>query len=533
MNPIKKILFFIMIVFILMSVSCGSQPKKDTEPSAANPPAEAEAEPNLEPENPVIRTEEDEHLVIEDNIDDTGIAEEPLAEISELDFSGEIPVEEETPSLAEAEIASEPAVTQAPLPVLPPPPDPAPLPEIDITPEEETEIAKESSVSDELSDEFTGRVSEAPRESYRPSLPQAPAHTPDSLLQMGLTPIDRELIYSRIIHANVGQIIEIPFRGTGWIYLGELASRRGITYSSRRSDPEGQSFIFTLEEAGTYTLKFYRQDFIRDYIINDHVKVVVTQAPAGAAGWFQPAERGRVVAQPRWPSALEEAQIRGGSRIPAEPVVTTGEAFAQDRVSPPSQGTTQTQSAPSRETQTARTAPSPVQSPVQPAQSPSQPVQSPTQPAPAAAAQPQAAATQPVQSPQPSAPAAQLPSQAAPPTMTSEQSPAAQSAESQPSAVREKLPFDETIKKAKDTFEGGNTAAAIALLEQLMEDYPAGNDDIYWQLGQYYEANSPSRNILLSIDYYRRLVNEYPQSSRYNDARRRIAYLERFYINIQ
>jgi hypothetical protein len=50
--------------------------------------------------------------------------------------------------------------------------------------------------------------------------------------------------------------------------------------------------------------------------------------------------------------------------------------------------------------------------------------------------------------------------------------------------------------------------------------------------GQFYEANSPSRNILLSLDYYRRLTREYPQSNRYNDARRRITYLERFYINI-
>jgi hypothetical protein len=37
----------------------------------------------------------------------------------------------------------------------------------------------------------------------------------------------------------------------------------------------------------------------------------------------------------------------------------------------------------------------------------------------------------------------------------------------------------------------------------------------------------------MSLDYYRRLVREYPQSRRYNDASRRIAYLERFYINIR
>jgi len=89
------------------------------------------------------------------------------------------------------------------------------------------------------------------------------------------------------------------------------------------------------------------------------------------------------------------------------------------------------------------------------------------------------------------------------------------------------------IDRAKEAFDGGNVPAAVALLEQFMETYPGGSDEVYWLLGQFYEANSPSRNILLSLDYYRRLINEYPQSRRFNDARRRIAYLERFYINIQ
>jgi len=66
-----------------------------------------------------------------------------------------------------------------------------------------------------------------------------------------------------------------------------------------------------------------------------------------------------------------------------------------------------------------------------------------------------------------------------------------------------------------------------------MSYYPGGSDEAYWLYGQFYEANSPNRNILLSLDYYRRLVSEYPQSSRVADARRRIAYLERYYINIQ
>ena len=58
-----------------------------------------------------------------------------------------------------------------------------------------------------------------------------------------------------------------------------------------------------------------------------------------------------------------------------------------------------------------------------------------------------------------------------------------------------------------------------------------GTDEAWWLYGQLYEANSPNRDINLALEYYRRLVNEFPQSNRIVDAQRRIAYLERFYFN--
>jgi hypothetical protein len=273
-------------------------------------------------------------------------------------------------------------------------------------------------------------------------------------------PQDGGIYFSRIVRATVGQTIEIPFNGTGWVYLGELASKRGIVYNSRRLDNEGQTFIFRAEEAGSYALKFFKQDFIRDYILNDHVQVIVGEAPAGeGTGWFNPpADRGRIVAQPRWPSAIDEAEmLRSGSVLGSEPAQTSSV----------------------RETP---------QSAV--------PVQPP-------------AATQP--------PAASQPSAASQPA---------------PSQRPEIIPSDVLLQRARESFDAGNAAGAISLLDQYAQYYPE-TDELYWLYGQFYEANSPSRNILLSLDYYRRLVREYPQSTRYNDARSRIAYLERYYINIQ
>jgi hypothetical protein len=294
---------------------------------------------------------------------------------------------------------------------------------------------------------------------------------------------DDAMVFSRIVRATAGQMVEIPFRGTGWVYLGENSAQRGIIYDSRRLDSEGQSFMFRTQSPGEYVLKFYRQDFIRDFILNDYVQVIVGTPPETAgAGWFNPStDRSRVVAEPRWPSPIAEAQA-----LRPQPPAPAQEAAASRTQEPPA-------------------AAAPVQSP--PAQS--VPPRG-TQPVPgsvaAAPTQPPANAVQPV-SPPPSA----LP--AAPET---------------PPGIDPGL----YLEKAKEEFDAGRIAAAIAFLDQFRGYYPLESDELLWLYGQFYEANSPSRNILTSLGYYNRLVDEYPQSSRYDDARRRIAYLQRYYINI-
>ncbi|MFZ5368036.1 MAG: hypothetical protein ACOZCE_07360, partial [Spirochaetota bacterium] len=76
--------------------------------------------------------------------------------------------------------------------------------------------------------------------------------------------------------------VEIPYQGAGWVYLGEVGGRKGLAYDSRRLDPDGQTFVFRCEASGTYTVKFFKQDFIKDYIINDYVEVVVGESPVPA-----------------------------------------------------------------------------------------------------------------------------------------------------------------------------------------------------------------------------------------------------------
>jgi hypothetical protein len=342
-----------------------------------------------------------------------------------------------------------------------------------------------------------------------PELPP-PARQPDALPESaGANPLpartlpetdDGEIIFSRIVRAMAGQIIEIPFRGTGWVYLGELGNRRGLSYDSRRLDiaagyTEGQSFIFRAEAAGTYILKFYRQDFIQDYIINDYVQVIVGEAPyplsnTPLAGPDKPADgQGRVIAEPRWPPAPEGAAVvrPGPARRPAEDLPSQAPAAVQ--ALPPAAPAAAPPAAPA----------------VQPA-----PQVSP----PAALTRPRPAADEGI--------VAVAPPQAA--AGENRANPLADLAGAQPA---------EYVRRAKQEFDAGRVEPALLILDAMRQRYPSGTDEAWWLYGQLLEANSASRDVRLALEYYRRLVREYPQSGRAGDAQRRIAYLERYYFNIR
>jgi len=516
----RKLFLFLLILFVLLIFSCAGKPKtvEDTPDPTQSQSIVEETEESPEPEDELASDQQEETTeteiadapetddsITEDELAETDLTEqgEPVTEtaVEEEPAPTETPVIVEAPPIVEtpAQTISEP-VAQTPVPEQPP--------DLLVQAEEESLVDNEDDAEQDSEQERQEGVP------FRYEPPFVSAVRDDDSLPVrpgARIPRTEEIHFSRAVRAVVGQIIEIPFRGTGWVYLGELTSRRGIVYNSRRLDPQGQSFIFTAEEAGSYALKFYRQDFIRDYILNDYVQVIVGEVPEAGAAWFNtPFDRGRVIAQPRWPSALEEAEIQRGGNPGSRPAAETSadsqrDGASQARSSPQmsgsqqASGTSQTDSSteplayvesaprPQRETVTQ----SPVQEPAGPSQS---------------------------------APSILAPEKENVPPQTTGAPPA--------QTPEEKLPLEDALVKAKETFDEGNVAAAIALLDKYMEYYPSGSDELYWLLGQFYEANTPSRNILLSLDYYRRLVREYPQSSRLNDARRRIAYLERFYINI-
>ncbi|GHV72892.1 hypothetical protein AGMMS49940_01940 [Spirochaetia bacterium] len=259
-------------------------------------------------------------------------------------------------------------------------------------------------------------------------------------------------------------------------------------------DTDGQTFLFQAVLAGAYELKFYRQDFIRDYIINDLVTLIVEEeagtVPLAAPSFGVPVDRGRVAAEPRWPGT-PEGTVPGAETVPPAPTTPS--------VAPPL--------AASGRGESGQAAPS-----------------GGTAPLPGPAASPAILPETPA--PQPVSPSAQ------PTAGASGTVPGTAEPDPLPLFLPDSSP-EEYLRKAREEYDAGHIPQALAVLDQFMAQFPLGSDEALWLYGQMYEAAGASRNIRSALDCYRRLIQEYPQSNRYADARRRIAYLERYYITIQ
>ena len=448
---------FLLLAVILIFISCKSIPGKEGSYLQDNLSEHSKNTETLSAseESPELTENSDpaENPADISLMEETAEFPEPTLEFAETNYPTEVP-EESSPTVTEEPIAQQPPAP----PVLPPTP-PVPPPQ-QITPIEVPQRIDPPIVQQE---EPPSESSEPEKE---PSVPQreTPSYTiPDMPFQPATVipdPVEANLPYSRTVRAMVGQFIEIPFRGTGWVYLGEFGSRRGVSYDSRRMDQEGMTFIFRADAEGTYSLRFNRHDFVRDSILNDYVRIIVEQRPPTTGFSWSNTQTGpdRVYAEPRWPLATEpEGNLR-----------PSGSADRPEGQS----------------------------------------------------AQEQTAGT--VTTPQASQPTATA-------DTTTDGTPV------NATAIETTVPqAEDWLKKAREEYNAGQIKNALGALDQFMILYPAGSDEAFWLYGQSFEANNEAtRDIRLSLDYYRRLTQEFPQSNRYNEARQRIAYLERFYFNIQ
>jgi hypothetical protein len=301
--------FFFAALLLFLPCSCKTTPPTpesiSTEESAGTVAGEKAAVPETPDEPPVVVVRAEEVIEPLDKDVDVDLAE-PFYDLSEPDVAGaleEAPlvpdgsagtiVLEEPVEKPEEVVAGEPAIAGESVIA-----DESAIADEPVVPDESSDMAE--AVTETVADEPPQSEPEEaepppppPAAALRPSEPLASSppvsRTPPAPLKAepvlpARNPPTETARYikpavSRTINVKTYQTFEVPFAETGWVYTGEENSKNGIAYDSRRVHGDSQVFVFRAEKEGDYTLKFYKQDFLRDHVTNEYVRVIVEDEP--------------------------------------------------------------------------------------------------------------------------------------------------------------------------------------------------------------------------------------------------------------
>ena len=91
------------------------------------------------------------------------------------------------------------------------------------------------------------------------------------------------------------------------------------------------------------------------------------------------------------------------------------------------------------------------------------------------------------------------------------------------------------IEIAEYLSEQGLTADSARIYDSLLGNFPIHreNDRILFALGQLYESKSDIQDERIAADAYRKLIDEHPASLYWEEARERLRFLERFFLQVR
>jgi len=88
------------------------------------------------------------------------------------------------------------------------------------------------------------------------------------------------------------------------------------------------------------------------------------------------------------------------------------------------------------------------------------------------------------------------------------------------------------LKKAQKDLDAGKLDTAQEALDAYGSRYPQGDEYLYWA-ARFYESPGPQRDILKARGLYAQLMQDFPESPRYDAADAKIEYIDRHYLQIR
>lgn len=101
-----------------------------------------------------------------------------------------------------------------------------------------------------------------------------------------------------------------------------------------------------------------------------------------------------------------------------------------------------------------------------------------------------------------------------------------------PSGIDPESP-DGILLAAGNDYAKKNYESALKNLDYYISKYPQGSDSVFILYARIFEQNSPLRSIRKSYSYYKTIRDQFPESEYWNEAEKRMLYLERQYLEIR
>ncbi len=308
---------------------------------------------------------------------------------------------------------------------------------------------------------------------------------------------DDKVNISRYANILKGQAIDFSYPGEGWVYLGEENTKKGLEYKKRKMSEGKTFFTFKAEKVGNYILNFSYFDVFSGNFIVDAISVKVIESDGGEKKdsltlEYNNKDKPNTEKEKKSPSEVGidgekvEIKIEDGKKL-QESVGKVQEDKKDENTS---------------EKQLEKNKPAV-------AKEEKKAVEATT----ADSSTKQTKNSQ-YQEPEVFVNVA---------TITPENAKTKENSEE----------ANKIIKEAQDAISQNDAKTALEKLESFFNISSSNIDVAYFLRGMAYEINGEYRNMKQALSAYKFLIKTFPNSSHYEDAMRRIRYIEKYFVNIK
>ncbi len=298
---------------------------------------------------------------------------------------------------------------------------------------------------------------------------------------------------SRSVVLKKNQNLDIVYPGSGWIYLGETTGSSLLRYAGRKLSADTTMFTLLAQENGSAVLHFFKSDALTGKYIDDYLAVTIEGSSTAADHVTAPSYADVVPPRPTFNAKASSGTDSGRTEF--------AQLAGQQQESPAQQPPQKQQPAPAAET----------------AQAAAQGKGS------------KDAATTVIQNTDSAA-------ESTAPATQQQQQPAATESASGGSTGKEdttSLSSDNILELAQKAYDEKDYQLCLSYLADFLDSSVTKIDEGMYLQAQALEAASPARDIKKSISVYRKLVEQFPESTLWESASERIVYLDRFYFAIR